>query len=97
MRYGLEEKVIYRLVNFFEKYSFIDKVVIFGSRVKGTYGKSSDIDLCIFSKTMSSLEFSKLRFELDELPIFHKIDIMHFEKVDSELQENIVKVGKKIG
>ena len=44
---------------------------------------------------MTSLEFSKLKFELDGLPIFHKIDVVHFEKVDKQLQNNIIKIGKK--
>ena len=96
MRYGLEKRVIKRLITFFKKYDFIDQVLLFGSRARGDYGKSSDIDLCIFSNTMTNLEFSKLKFELDELPIFHKIDIVHFKKVDKELQNNIIKIGKKL-
>ncbi len=94
MKYGLESRVIKILISFFSKYNFIDKVMIFGSRAKGNFTRSSDIDLAIFSKTMSSREFSRLRFNLDELPIFHKIDIIHFERVDSSLQKNIIEYGK---
>ncbi len=43
---------------------------------------------------MSSLDFSKLKFKLDELPILYKIDIVHFEKVDSNLQKNIIENGE---
>ena len=39
---------------------------------------------------------SKLKFELDGLPIFYKIDIVHFERVDSQLQNNIIKYGKNL-
>ena len=94
MSYILEEKVIDKLKNFFAQYSFIDKVMIFGSRAKGTNGAKSDIDICIFSTTMSSQQLSRLRFELDELPIFYSIDTIHFEKVDEALQTNILKEGK---
>ena len=94
MSYILEEKVIKKLKNFFAQYSFIDKVMIFGSRAKGTNGATSDIDICLFSTTMSSQELSQLRFELDELPIFYHIDTVHFEKVDKILQANILKEGK---
>ena len=96
MRFGLKNSVIQKLKSFFERYRFINKVMIFGSRARGDYGKSSDIDLCLFSKNMSSREFSKLKFKLDELPILYKIDIVHFEKVDRKLQENIIKVGISI-
>ncbi len=94
MRYGLKRGVIKRLKEFFGQYPFIDEVRIFGSRVRGDYGRSSDIDLSISSKTMSSLDFSKLKFKLDELPILYKIDIVHFEKVDSNLQKNIIENGE---
>jgi len=96
MKYGLKETTLLILENFFKKYQFIDKVMIFGSRVRGDYSRSSDIDLCVFSKNMSSRDFSKLRFEIDELPILQKIDIIHFEKIDSNLQKNIIQYGDYI-
>jgi len=96
MKYGLDDRVINRLKDFFAKYDFIDDVVIFGSRGRGDYSRSSDIDISIFSKTMSNQEFSRLKFQLDGLHILQKIDIIHFEKVDSTLQKNIIKFAKRL-
>jgi proline iminopeptidase len=96
MKYGLKESIINQLKKFFSQYNFIDDVMIFGSRGRGDYSHSSDIDIAIFSKTMTSSDFSKLKFKLDELPILHKIDIIHFEKVDITLQNNILKFGKRL-
>jgi len=96
MKYGLDDMVISRLKDFFAKYDFIDDVVIFGSRGRGDYSRSSDIDIAIFSKTMSNQEFSRLKFQLDGLPILQKIDIIHFEKVDNTLQKNILKYAKRL-
>ncbi|MEA3497668.1 MAG: nucleotidyltransferase domain-containing protein [Campylobacterota bacterium] len=94
MSYNLDDKVVQKLKNFFQQFDFIDKIVLFGSRAKNTNNPKSDIDLCIFSKTMDKNEFSKLRLEIDELPILYHIDIVHFQSVDNELKDNILKDGK---
>ena len=94
MSYILDEKVAIKLKEFFKKFDFIDKVVIFGSRAKKNSRAKSDIDICIYSNSMSDMEFSKLKFEMDELPILYSIDIVHFEKINDELRENIIRDGK---
>ena len=94
MIYQLETHIAQQLKDFFDNFEFIDKAVIFGSRAKHTANPKSDIDLCIYSLEMSDEQFSKLRFELDELPILYKLDIVHFEKVNKELQDNVEKDGK---
>lgn len=94
MIYQLETHIADILKEFFDSFDFIDKVVLFGSRAKHTANPKSDIDLCLYSLEMSDEQFSKLRFELDELPILYKLDIVHFEKVNRELQDNVEKDGK---
>lgn len=94
MTYQLEKQVVDRLKDFFEHYDFIDKVVIFGSRAKHNANPKSDIDLCIYSLEMNDVQFSKLKLALDELPILYKIDIVHFEKSNEALRENVARDGK---
>jgi len=94
MSYQLDSSVAEKLKLFFSQFDFIDKVVIFGSRAKHNANPKSDIDLCIYSLEMTAKEFTKLKIELDELPILYKIDIVHFENSNDELKKNIVKDGK---
>ncbi len=94
MTYQLEKQVADRLKAFFEPFDFIDKIVIFGSRAKHNANPKSDIDLCIYSLEMSDAQFSKLKLSLDELPILYAIDIVHFEKSNEALRENIARDGK---
>lgn len=94
MTYQLEKQVAERLKAFFEPFDFIDKVVIFGSRAKHNANPKSDIDLCIYSLEMSDAQFSKLKLSLDELPILYKIDVVHFEKSNEALRENVSRDGK---
>lgn len=94
MNYQLEPHIADKLKEFFTQFDFIDKVMIFGSRAKHNANPKSDIDLCIFSLEMSETEFSKLKFEIDELPILLKIDVVHFENSNDELKENVLRDGK---
>lgn len=94
MIYQLEKHIADLLKDFFNNYEFIDKVVVFGSRAKHNANPKSDIDLCVYSSKMSDKEFSKLRLEIDDLPILQKLDVVHFEKVNAELQSNVEKDGK---
>lgn len=94
MTYQLDKAVAQKLKDFFEPFDFIDKVVIFGSRAKHNANPKSDIDLCIYSLEMSDAQFSKLKLSLEELPILYKIDVVHFEKSNEALRENVSRDGK---
>lgn len=94
MNYNIPKDVVKELKDFFIQYSFIDKVVIFGSRARAECKEKSDIDICIYSLEMSNAEFRDLRYEINELPILYHIDIVHFEKIDDELRESILRDGK---
>ncbi|MEA3352482.1 MAG: restriction endonuclease subunit S [Campylobacterota bacterium] len=94
MIYQIEKQVALKLKNYFEQFDFIDKVVVFGSRARHDCNPKSDIDLCIYSIAMSDREFTKLKYEIDELPILYKIDVVHFEKVNDALKENILRDEK---
>lgn len=94
MIYQMESHVAEKLIEFFNDFDFIDKVVVFGSRARHDCNPKSDIDLCIYSLEMSDEEFTKLKFEIDELPILYKLDIVHFEKSNKELKDNIIRDEK---
>lgn len=92
MKYGLPKEVYNSIKNVIKnnaKYNF----KLFGSRAKGTYKNSSDIDLAIFENVNKDDEF-KIRNELDELDIIYKIDLVFVnEKTKKELLESIILEG----
>ncbi len=91
MNYNLPLDVTNELKNFFNSFSSISKVAIFGSRARKDNTAKSDIDICIYSKEMSSQEFRELKYLIDELPILYKIDVVHFENIDDKLKKNILR------
>ena len=94
MSYNIPLDVETDLKSFFSQFTFIEKVFVFGSRARKDNSPKSDIDLAIFSSGMNRDEFTSIRYELNELPILYKMDLVHFEKSNETLQSNILKDGK---
>lgn len=91
---GIPEKSLNMLITIFEKFDFIEKVVVYGSRAKGNYRQGSDIDLAVYSPTMTFSEQMQLELEIDDLLMPYSVDLLHFEKLTNEkLIEHIVRVG----
>ena len=63
--FGLPERTITELLEYFRTRPEIEKVVVYGSRAKGTYRKGSDIDFAIWSDKEN---ISEIVSDLDELP-----------------------------
>jgi len=95
---GLSEEVLARIVELILKYKKPEKIVIFGSRAKSSFTKTSDIDIAIFAKEWLDRDFNIIRHELNErikTPL--KFDVLNFYGVEkAKLKENILKEGKVI-
>lgn len=78
MKFGLTQET-YNLIKEVIKNNPKYKFKIFGSRAKGTYKKTSDIDIAVFENVNKEDEF-KIRNELDELEIIYKIDLVFINK-----------------
>ena len=92
--FGLKDSVIINIKNILYKYEEIEKASIFGSRARGDYKKTSDIDIAIFSKNITSTRLNLLRNEFEELDIIYTIDVVEFYKTSKEeLKNNIINDG----
>ncbi|WP_427338041.1 nucleotidyltransferase domain-containing protein [Caloranaerobacter sp. DY30410] len=98
MSFGLTESDIDYIKKTIEKFSEIEKAVIFGSRAKGDYKLGSDVDIAIFGENITFDTISKLHAMLEEyspLPYFFDVvDYLHLQ--NKELKEHIDRVGKTI-
>jgi predicted nucleotidyltransferase len=79
--FGLSQEIIASLRRVFSEYSEVERVLIFGSRAKGTFRDGSDIDLAVLAPTMSDERFSDLWNAIDDLPIVFKTDVLHFDRL----------------
>lgn len=92
MKYGLSEETynkIQKVIKNNQKYKFI----LFGSRARGDYKETSDIDIAI-KENISREEQYKIMNEIDLLDVIYKIDLVFIdEKTNPKLLESIKRDG----
>jgi len=92
--FGLPDKTINLINQIFEKYSGIEKVIIYGSRARGDYRNGSDIDLTIIGD-VSIKDRTHISELIYDLPIPYMCDLSIFKNIKNEnLVEHIERVGQ---
>lgn len=91
--FGLPERTVNELLNYFKSKPEIEKVLIYGSRAKGTYKNGSDIDFAIW--TDDSKNSYRISWELDELDMPYMFDVTDYKSLThQELKNSIDNDGK---
>lgn len=95
MSYGLPDSAISGLCRIFADNPKIDKVVLYGSRAKGTFRNGSDIDLTLYGQDLTLQDLNYLEQEIDDLLLPYKVDLSIFSHIDNpDLIDHIQRVGK---
>lgn len=93
--FGLSRSTVFKIHEVFARYPEIERVIIYGSRAKGTNSVGSDIDLTLITKT--ELPYQRLlllQAELDDLNLPYQIDLSVFRELNNpELIDHIKRVG----
>ncbi|MBC7465925.1 MAG: nucleotidyltransferase domain-containing protein [Bdellovibrio sp.] len=94
LKFGLDESTITKINSVFRKYATIEKVLVYGSRAKGNFKPTSDIDLTLFSSSLDLSGLFKIENELDDLLLPYKIDLSLYAQLDNEnLKDHIQRIG----
>lgn len=80
---GLNNEVVEAINGIFAKHGAIEKVLIYGSRAKGNFKPSSDIDLSIIGENLDTELLQSIEFDLDDLLLPYKFDISIYEKINN--------------
>ena len=92
MKYNLPDRVLRELYFFAQKYS-IEKLVLFGSRARGTNTERSDIDIAVSGVD----NFESLVEKVEELPTLFSVDLVNMDTCRNQLLlEDIRKYGREI-
>lgn len=102
MKYGLPERTIQKLCEVFSHYPEVEKVVLYGSRARGTYKNGSDIDLTLWGAELSHSVLSRIDTELDDLLLPYMIDLSSFSQIENpamiqQVQRDGVNLYEKSG
>ncbi|NLW33574.1 MAG: nucleotidyltransferase domain-containing protein [Fibrobacter sp.] len=93
MNFGLSDSCLNQIVSVFKKFPQIEKVIVFGSRVKGSYKNGSDIDLAL-TGSIDLETLTKIDCKLDDLLLPYTFDIVAVDKIDNpDLVDHINRVG----
>lgn len=94
MNYGIKDDYWKRLETVFVSHKNIEKVILYGSRAKGTNRMYSDVDIVLVSDKINNREYTNIIQEIDDLllPFIFDISVYHSIK-DSNLIESINKTG----
>ncbi|MFN3997465.1 nucleotidyltransferase domain-containing protein [Algoriphagus sp.] len=95
MKFGLEEEDIQAISKVLNQYNQINRAIIYGSRAKGNFQPSSDIDLTLEGEDLDLSLLFGVENDLDDLLLPWKIDLSILKKIEnSELVDHISRVGK---
>jgi predicted nucleotidyltransferase len=95
MQFGLLAEDIAKINRVFSNFDAIESVYVYGSRAKGNFKNSSDIDLTLVEQTMTFSDFLALENQLDDLLLPYKIDLSQKRKIANlDLLAHIDRVGQ---
>jgi len=92
--YGLTSEEVNKINEVFSRHMEIEKAILYGSRAKGNYQNSSDIDLSLFCDKITLTQLFEIENQLDDLLLPYKIDLSIYHKIENtDLIEHIDRVG----
>ena len=95
IKFGLKKHTIEKMNSVFAQFPAVEQVVLYGSRAKGTYQPSSDIDLTVLGPALDLRTLFRIETELDDLLLPYMIDLSIFDHIDNpDLIAHIKRVGK---
>lgn len=94
MKFGLKTDVINSITIIFQHHVEVEKVILYGSRAKGNFKPSSDIDLTFVGELLNQTILNKISWELDDLLLPYTFDLSIYHHLDnSDLIDHIERIG----
>ena len=95
MRFGLKETTISQINTVLAQYPQVESSILYGSRAKGNYKPSSDIDLTLTGDKIDLRLIHKIETALDDLLLPYTIDLSAYRHLTNpQLLDHIDRVGK---
>lgn len=92
--FGLPAYVPEKLWAIFQQYPQIERVLVYGSRAKGSQRPESDIDLAIVGNTLGLAELLAIETRIDDLLMPWMVDLSLLHQIDNpDLIDHIRRVG----
>ena len=94
---GINNDDMTKLGSVFSAEPRVEEVILYGSRAKGTYRQSSDVDLTLKGEGLTTTWLMSLSVKIDDLLLPYEVDLSILEHIDNlDLINHINRVGKVI-
>jgi type III restriction enzyme len=95
-RFGLARSTADGLRRVFETTPNLATVWVYGSRARGDAKLASDIDLAVDAPALSDDDFAALQRRLLDLPILHRVDVLHWQRVTEPLLRSEIERDRRV-
>lgn len=94
MKYGLKQNILNDIRLVLGRFPDVEAAYLYGSRAKGNYKASSDIDLALKGENLNLRELSNISLQLDDLLLPYQFDVSIYHQIDNDdLLNHINRVG----
>ena len=94
MNYGLNQQDIEKIRAVLEGYPEVKQAILYGSRAKGNYRLSSDVDISLVGEKLTLSDLLAIENRLDDLLLPYKIDLSIYRLIENPgLIAHIERVG----
>lgn len=94
---GLSADTISKLVEEILKCRKVNKIILYGSRAKGTFRTFSDIDITLIGDDLKREELYPILERIDDLYLPYEIDLSIYAEIDYQpLKEEIDRYGVEL-
>lgn len=83
----------YQFIHQLKQLPFVQKIYLFGSRARGDYSQTSDIDLAIACPNATHDDWRNVMDIIDDADTLLKIDCVRWDEVDDSLKNKINEQG----
>ena len=92
--YGMTDDELDLLCSLFARQREIERVILYGSRARGTHKPFSDVDITLLGVGLTRSHLSRLMADIDESSLPYFFDISLFSKLTNpDLIEQIEQTG----
>lgn len=91
---GLSVEYNAEIAEIMSRHPEVERVVLYGSRAKGTHTNRSDIDLALMGSSIGDHTLGDIKLDLDESDVPLSIDVLIYATLENQdLKAHIDRVG----
>ncbi|HHY65875.1 MAG TPA: nucleotidyltransferase domain-containing protein [Alicyclobacillus sp.] len=96
-RFGIGDRLLQDIVAVLSGNERVERAAVYGSRARGDYRRSSDIDICLYGDKLTARDVNLLQDALEQLRTALRFDMVHYQRVSNpSLKQAIDREGVQI-